>query len=145
MMPIALAIAADPAGFNQFTARQLNEKQRALHGKLQGGVASETLANYGNHQLLVIHRESTGQAEFHETQADVILVRDGEGTLIVGGKVINGKTTAKNEIRGEKIEGGQSHPMKAGDVIHIPPRTPHQVSLGSGQSIDYVAMKVDAQ
>ena len=46
---------------------------------------------------------------------------------------------------GSGIDGGETHPLKAGDVVHIPPRTPHQVVLKKGQSIDYVALKVDAQ
>ena len=73
------------------------------------------------------------------------MVRKGEGSLIIGGKVVDGKTTAPNEIRGSGIDGGETHPLKAGDVVHIPPRTPHQVVLKKGQSIDYVALKVDAQ
>jgi quercetin dioxygenase-like cupin family protein len=145
LIPAALLSAADPSGYHHFTGQQLNEKEQQLHAKMQNGLASEVLANYGNHQIMTIHREATGQAEFHEKQADVIVVRKGEGTLMVGGKVINGKTTAPNEIRGEGIEGGEAHPLKAGDVVHVPPRTPHQVVLKPGQKIDYVALKVDAQ
>jgi mannose-6-phosphate isomerase-like protein (cupin superfamily) len=141
----ALAFGADPAGYDHFTAQQLDSKAQDLQGKMKDGLASDTLASYGNHSVLAVHREATGQAEYHEKQADVIVVRKGEGSLVVGGKVVGGKTTAPNEIRGTGIEGGETHPLKAGDVVHIPPRTPHQVVLKKGQKIDYVALKVDAQ
>jgi mannose-6-phosphate isomerase-like protein (cupin superfamily) len=141
----ALAFAADPPGYNHYTTQQLDSKGQQLQGKMKDGLASETLSDYGNHSVMAIHREATGQAEYHEKQADVIMVRKGEGTLVVGGKVVDGKTTAPNEIRGSKIDGGETHPLKAGDVVHVPARTPHQVVLKKGQKIDYVALKVDAQ
>jgi mannose-6-phosphate isomerase-like protein (cupin superfamily) len=140
-----LLMAADPAGYNHFTAQQLNAKAQELHGKVKDGLASETVGNWGNHSMLAVHREKTGQSEYHEKQADIIVVRSGEGSITIGGKVVDGKTTAPNEIRGSGIEGGETHPLKPGDVVHVPPRTPHQVILKPGQKIDYVALKVDAQ
>ena len=64
---------------------------------------------------------------------------------LIGGKILDGKTTAPNEIRGTSIEGAELHPLKAGDVMHIPMKTPHQVMLETGQTIDYLAIKVDAK
>jgi mannose-6-phosphate isomerase-like protein (cupin superfamily) len=138
-------MAADPAGYSHYTAKQLTDKEPALHDKMQGGLASEVLDNWGNHSLQTVHREASGQAEYHEKQADVIMIRKGEGTMVVGGKVVNGKNTTPDEIRGEKIEGGESHPVKAGDILHIPVKTPHQMLLKPGQKIDYIAVKVDAK
>src|SRR5215469_1472290 len=68
---------------------------------MKDGLSSKTIGNWGNHLLLKTRRESSsGQAEFHEKQADVIIIQSGQATIIVGGKIINGKTTAPNEIRG---------------------------------------------
>lgn len=140
LVPAVLLLAADPAGFGHFEGATIKAKMATL----KSGV-SETLGNWGNHQLLIIHRDSTGQAEFHETQADVIIVRAGAGSIKIGGKIPDGKTTAPNEIRGSVIEGAEVHPLKEGDVMHIPAKTPHQVMLEAGQTIDYVAIKVDAK
>jgi mannose-6-phosphate isomerase-like protein (cupin superfamily) len=139
------ALAADPASYNHYTAKQLDDKAQELHGKMQAGLASETIGDFGNHSLLAVHREATGQAEYHESQADVIMIRKGEGSMVLGGKVVNGKTTAPGEIRGDSIDGGETRDVKAGDVIHIAPKTPHQVVLKKGQKIDYVALKVNAK
>ncbi len=140
LFPAFLLLAADPTGFGHFDDASIKAKMATL----KSGV-SETLGNWGNHQLLIIHRDSTGQAEFHETQADVIIVRAGGGSIKIGGRILDGKTTAPNEIRGTVIEGAQVHPLKEGDVMHIPAKTPHQVMLEAGQTIDYVAVKVDAK
>ena len=88
---------------------------------------------------------SSGQSELHEKQADLIVVQSGQAAIVIGGKIVNGKTTAANEIRGTSIEGGERQALKTGDVVHVPAKTPHQVLLDAGQSLDYVVLKVDSQ
>jgi uncharacterized RmlC-like cupin family protein len=141
-----IAIAAVPAGYDHWTAEQFRTREEVLHRTIKSGLASETLGHWGNHLLLKTRREaSNGQAELHETQADLIVVQSGQATIIIGGKIVNGKTTAPNEIRGTSIEGGERQALKAGDVVHVPVKTPHQVLLEAGQTLDYVVLKVDSQ
>jgi mannose-6-phosphate isomerase-like protein (cupin superfamily) len=112
---------------------------------MKAGLASDILANWGNHSIQITRRDATGQAEFHEKQADIIIIRSGRASIKIGGKILDGKTTAPNEIRGTTIEGADIHPLNEGDIIHIPVKTPHQVLLETGQTIEYFAIKVDAQ
>ena len=88
---------------------------------------------------------SSGQAELHEKQADLIVVQSGQATILIGGAIVNPKTTAANEIRGTSIEGGERQALKAGDIVHVPVKIPHQVLLEAGQTLDYVVLKVDSQ
>jgi hypothetical protein len=46
-------------------------------------------------------------------------------TLVTGGQVVGGKSTAADEIRGDSINGGDSRPLVKGDVIIIPSGVPH--------------------
>jgi len=71
-------------------------------------------------------RAEPGQAEIHTLDTDVIYVVDGSATLVTGGKAIDAKTVAPNEIRGSGIEGGQQHRIARGDAIIIPNGVPHQ-------------------
>jgi mannose-6-phosphate isomerase-like protein (cupin superfamily) len=145
-VPVFMAIAAAPAGYDHWTAEQFTTRAEALHKTMKAGLASETLGHWGNHLLLKTRREaSSGQAELHEKQADLIIVQSGQATIIIGGKIVNGKTTATNEIRGTSIEGGERQALKAGDIVHVPVNTPHQVLLDAGQTLDYVVLKVDSQ
>ena len=145
-LPVVLALAAVPAGYEHWTAEQFKRREGDLHKTMKNGLASETLGQWGNHLLLKTRRESSsGQAEWHEKQADVIVVQSGQATIKVGGKIVNGKTTAPNEIRGTSIEGGETRTLKTGDVVHIPAKTPHQVLLDAGQTLDYVVLKVEVQ
>jgi uncharacterized RmlC-like cupin family protein len=145
-VPAFLAFAAVPAGYEHWTAEQFRTREKALHKAMKDGLASETLGTWGNHLLLKTRREaSSGRAEWHEKQADLIIVHSGKATIVIGGKIVNGKTTAPNEIRGTSIEGGEMQALKAGDIVHVPVKTPHQVLLEAGQSLDYVVLKVDSQ
>lgn len=145
LFTVFAGIAAVPAGYDHWTAEQLRAREDALHKKMKDGLASETLGHWGNHLLLKTRREaSSGQAEWHERQADLIVVQSGKATILIGGKIINAKTTAANEIRGTSIEGGEKQALKAGDVVHVPAKTPHQVLLDAEQTLDYVVFKVDS-
>ena len=68
----------------------------------------------------------------------------GCATIVIGGKILNGQTTAPNEIRGTSIEGGERQVLKAGDVVHVPVRTPHQV-VDTSHAFDYIVLKVGSQ
>lgn len=63
--------------------------------------------------------------EVHASEADLFYVIDGDATLITGGTVIGGRETAPGQIRGSKVEGGQSHHLTAGDVMWVPAGVPH--------------------
>jgi mannose-6-phosphate isomerase-like protein (cupin superfamily) len=145
LIPIFIAAAAAPVGYDHWSTEQFAIHEEALHKGIKNGLASETLGNWGNHLLLKTRREaSSGQAEMHERQADLIVVQSGRATIVIEGRVLNVKTTAANEIRGTSIEGGERQPLKTGDVVHVPANTPHQVLLNSGQTLDYVVLKVDS-
>src|SRR5213083_3106606 len=78
-------------------------------------------------------RVEPGQAEIHALDTDVIYVVDGSATLVTGGKAIDTKTIAPNEIRGSKIEGGEEHQITKGDAIIIPNGVPHQFTSVTGE------------
>jgi mannose-6-phosphate isomerase-like protein (cupin superfamily) len=146
LLPFALllataAIAADPQGFAMYKAAEV--KSRAMAAKLDEYKAGADRVNWGNHALMFIRREGDGAAEVHNTQVDVMTIVSGEGTLIVGGTVVDGKQTAPNEIRGKSIEGGERHPMAVGDVFHIPAGVPHQMLVPKSLIIQVV--KVDSK
>jgi uncharacterized RmlC-like cupin family protein len=143
---LILSLAAAPAGYDHWNARQFAAREVVLHNGVQNGLASEVLGSWGNHLLLKTRREgSSGQAEQHEKQADLIVVQSGHAAMIIGGKILNGIQTGPNERRGTAIEGGERRSLTAGDVLHIPPKTPHQVLLEPGQTLDYIVLKVDSQ
>ena len=79
-----LLAAADPDGYAQYSSADLKTRVDAAKAD-DHKVRLDRVANWGNHGLLAIRREGDGEAEIHETQVDVIFVKSGEGTLIIGG------------------------------------------------------------
>ena len=117
-------------------ASEIEAKGQELSKKLDANkVANETVATVGNRLFMVAHREGSGQAEWHETQADIMFISSGQLTMVYGGTVVDGKTTAPGEIRGSAITGGTEVKLGPGDVLHIPARTPHQMKLADRKSV----------
>lgn len=140
----AAALCAAPAGFELWKASHLKGMEKSLAPKINAQkVATQQLGNYGNHSVMVAHRQGDGEAEWHETQHDVFIAQSGAATLVIGGKVVNGKTTAPGEIRGSSIEGGEKRPLGPGDIAHIPAKIPHQVLVENGKQFTYAIVKVD--
>src|SRR2546423_15364553 len=95
---VFIAFPAVPADYEHWTAEQFRAHEKTLHGVMKDGLASATLGNWGNHHLLKTRREaSSGRAELHEKQSDLIIVQSGHATIIIGGKLLNSQTTAPNE------------------------------------------------
>jgi len=67
----------------------------------------------------------------HPITADLWVVLEGGGTLTTGGVLEKGK-----------ILGGQSHPIKVGDVVYIPSGLPHGVS-GVNSNITWLNVRWD--
>jgi mannose-6-phosphate isomerase-like protein (cupin superfamily) len=139
----AVLPAGDPAGFKMWKSADLKAAHQKLASNLNAQkLATEQLGAVGNHSFMIAHREANGEAELHEKVADVFVVQSGMATLVVGGKVVSGRTTAANEIRGPSIEGGVSKKLGAGDIVHVPANTPHQLMVDGGQQFSYFVVKV---
>jgi mannose-6-phosphate isomerase-like protein (cupin superfamily) len=137
--------AGVPAGFEYWSSASIEQTVQKLDAKAATDphrVGTQQLADYPNDSVLLAHRKADGQAEWHETQVDVIFVRSGSATLIVGGTLVNGETVAPHEKRSATIEGGTREKLSAGDVVRIPARTPHQLLLDGSKEFDYFVVKV---
>lgn len=135
--------AADPEGFHVWKAADLKAIARNLAPKVnETHVATQPIPGLGNYSFITILRTGTAAAEYHETQADVFVVETGEGTLVIGGKMVDEKTTAPNEKRGSGITGGMERKLAPGDIVSIPAKIPHQLKVDPGKQLAYFIVKV---
>jgi quercetin dioxygenase-like cupin family protein len=51
----------------------------------------------------------------------------------------------RGEMSGTGIDGGERHEISAGDMIHIPAKTPHQALVLAGGEVTYVRVMIPAQ
>ena len=89
----------------------------------------------------LIYRDGPSEAEAHTDRADFIFVREGGGTMLIGGTIVDGRSSGAGEIRGKAIEGGKRYPLAAGDSLYIPINVPHQFLVEPGQHLVTVIVK----
>jgi mannose-6-phosphate isomerase-like protein (cupin superfamily) len=151
MKPLALALllagfavsAGDPAGFYLWKSAELKGFSKSLAAKVNDKhIASQQIAAFGNYSFMVAHREGDGEAEYHATQADIFVVESGAASIIIGGELVDGKTTAPNEMRAASIKGGTEKQIAAGDILTIPAKVAHQVKMPAGKEFTYFVVKV---
>lgn len=135
--------AADPAGFSVWSAAGMKGLAKTLGPKVDGATpATQPLSSFANYSFMMAMRKASGQSEFHETQADILVVQSGEATLVYGGEIVGGKTTAPHEIRGTGIQGGAERKLGPGDIVTIPVKTAHMMRLAPGKEILYMTIKI---
>ena len=84
------------------------------------------------------HREAPGIPEIHTRDTDVIYMLEGSATFVTGGKAIDPKTIGPNELRAQRIEGGETRRISKGDVIVVPNGVPHWFKEVNGTVLYYV-------
>lgn len=142
-----MAIAQDtvPDGFQLWSSASLTALEQELKTEAAGNahhIATKRLVDFPNDTFMLSRREADGIVEWHENQVDVFFVQSGSATLIVGGTMVGGETTEPHEKRNGKIEGGVRRTLSAGDVIRIPPKTPHQILMDGSKGFTYFVIKI---
>lgn len=139
----AIVAQSQPGTVRVWKSTDIDSKGAALAKKLDAQkVASEVIATDGNRKFMVAHREGSGLAEVHDTEADIMMISKGQVTMVYGGTVVDGKTTTPGETRGSGIKGGTEVKLGPGDVLHIPAKVPHQMKLDPGTQVTYFVTKV---
>jgi mannose-6-phosphate isomerase-like protein (cupin superfamily) len=137
------APAGGPEGFSLWKNADLKAFATSLAAKMGASkTATQRLTAVGNYSFMVAHREASGQAEYHATQADIFVVQSGEASLTVGGALVDGKNTSPTEMLGTSITGGVESKLGAGDIVTIPAKTAHQLKLDPGKEFTYFVVKV---
>jgi mannose-6-phosphate isomerase-like protein (cupin superfamily) len=132
--------AATPDVYSQDGLKAMEKK---LEEKTDAsGLATQTIKKYSTDYAMLAFRSQSGKAELHQKFADFYVVVDGNATLVSGGHMVNGATTAQGEVRGDSIQGGEETKLKKGDIVHIPANIPHQLVLSKGDTFQYFIVKV---
>ena len=91
--------------------KDMDAKKLQTLRMIEGGKFNVNIRRITNAETALIHPNTT----------DLWVVLEGSGTLTTGGIVENGK-----------FVGGESHPLKVGDVTYLPAGLPHGVSGVNG-------------
>jgi len=79
------------------------------------------------------YRTAVGPASVHEKEAELFVVLDGSGTLVLGGKLVNESRRDPNNLSGTATEGGTSRTVSKGDMFIVPENVAHWFSSVDGK------------
>jgi len=135
-----------------WSAEDLKKAHMELSARSKGQILSKPrdllpLPMMRTHMFDVVHRPQRDRPptpEQHEGVTDLYVVLGGSGTLTVGGEIENRQQLANRpgEYTGQPITGGRSYALKAGDIINVPPNTPH-ASHGDAGGLTYMLVKIN--
>ena len=104
----------------------------------------------------VVHRAKTkdvGNAVEHSQITEVYHFIEGNGTFVTGGTIENAKESAPDSpvvkvlngpsTQGGVVQNGVSRKVAPGDVVIIPPNTPHWFSEITSPQIVYLVVRMD--
>ena len=106
----------------------------------------------------VVHRAKTAGRDIgggieHSQITEVYHVISGNGTFVTGGTITDAKETAPDtpvvkvlngpSTGGGPVQGGVSRKLGPGDVVIIPPNTPHWFTEITTDQIVYLVVRVD--
>ena len=122
------------------TGQELGDTMKK--GMTPGAFYSQMLlSKHDGYQIINTIRDKDGQAEIHADWNDNLFVQEGEATFVTGGAAVDAKISAPGEQRGTAIKGGKATTMRVGDYFFVPAGTPHQMKVGAGQRIRFIAFK----
>lgn len=126
-----LAIAGADAA-KEFTANSTTPAPPTVHfakdkvdAAFEKGAVLFERPEEGGFAVNASRRDSPGEVEVHQKDADIMYVLKGSATIVTGGTLLDGKTVAPDEIRGSQLNGGETYKLIAGDVLIIPHGQPH--------------------
>jgi mannose-6-phosphate isomerase-like protein (cupin superfamily) len=115
------------------TFKEMDAKKLATMRLIEGG-------RYNVNIRRLVGAES---ALIHPNTADVWVVREGSGTLVTGGTLVDPKTTSSGDLSGSGIQGGVERVLHVGDVVFIPAGVPHGVK--ESKSITWLNIRFDTK
>jgi len=95
------------------------------------------LIETNGYKIHASRREAPGIAEVHAKDTDILYILEGTATFVTGGTAVDAKTTAPDETRGTRVEGGTARTVAKGDIIIIPAGVPHQFKEVPGPLLYY--------
>lgn len=108
--------------------RMINNHKSASVGMMRGP----------HFRASVVHREGKEEPQWHLEEVDYYVIQEGTATLLSGGELLNPKDEGGGDKRGSEIRGGVKQELGPGDIVYIPPGTPHQTIFHDAKGLTYV-------
>jgi mannose-6-phosphate isomerase-like protein (cupin superfamily) len=105
-------------------------------------LVAEPILSMAPYRAQLEYRPGTSPAAVHEKDAELMIVLQGTGNIVTGGKLVEEKRNNANNLGGSSITGGKSQAVVKGDSLIVPANTPHQVIPTGGAPIVLMTLHV---
>ena len=105
-------------------------------------LVAEPILSMAPYRAQLEYRPGTSPAAVHEKDAELMVVLQGTGNIVTGGKLVEEKRNNANNLGGSSITGGKSQAVVKGDTLIVPANTPHQVIPTGGAPIVLMTLHV---
>jgi mannose-6-phosphate isomerase-like protein (cupin superfamily) len=105
-------------------------------------LVAEPILTLAPYRAQLEYRPGISPAAVHEKDAELMVVLQGAGNIVTGGKLVEEKRNNANNLGGSSITGGNSQAVVVGDMLIVPANTPHQVIPTGGAPIVLMTMHV---
>jgi mannose-6-phosphate isomerase-like protein (cupin superfamily) len=97
---------------------------------------SQPIVGTGGYRASLEYRSGApAPASVHDTEAELMVVVDGSGTITIGGTLVDGKRTNPTNQGGSSISGGTPQHVVKGDMLIVPQGIAHQIAADSGTAV----------
>jgi mannose-6-phosphate isomerase-like protein (cupin superfamily) len=119
--PVTPSAPTDKAGY--FANSDLQNIWKDLESRK---VLNKRVLEGGSHSINIRIVTPTDAPLIHANSLDIWLVSAGSATAVTGGELLDMKKRPNSDdVAGSSIKGGVEQPLKAGDVLYVPPGVPH--------------------
>jgi mannose-6-phosphate isomerase-like protein (cupin superfamily) len=105
-------------------------------------LVAEPILSLAPYRAQLEYRPAKAPAAVHEKDAELMVVLEGTGDIVTGGKLAEEKRVNANNLSGPSITGGNSQSVVKGDMLIVPANTPHQVIPTGGAPIVLMTLHV---
>jgi mannose-6-phosphate isomerase-like protein (cupin superfamily) len=105
-------------------------------------LVAEPILSLTPYRAQLEYRPGTSPAAVHEKDAELMVVLEGTGNIVTGGKLVDEKRNNANNLGGSSITGGVTQAVVKGDMLIVPANTPHQVIPTGGAPIVLMTLHV---
>jgi mannose-6-phosphate isomerase-like protein (cupin superfamily) len=103
----------------------------------QGGMTTSAVSNTDQYRINIVHRDRAAGAIAHAGNTELHYIIEGSGTVVTGGTI---ERAAGGEAGAATIKNGVERRITKGDIIIIPPNTPHWYKAVDGK-ITYLEVR----
>jgi mannose-6-phosphate isomerase-like protein (cupin superfamily) len=105
-------------------------------------LVAEPILLLAPYRAMLEYRPATAPAALHEKDAELMVVLDGTGNIVTGGKIVDVKRVNAANLSGPSIADGNTQAVVKGDMLIVPANTPHQVIPTGGAPIVLMTLHV---